>query len=90
MGSVVGYMLTWVTYGTWLQGDERGWVKDGKILEGSEGLLRKNIASMETQSVSLSKCQREDVRKAIDESAKGIGQEVLPQFFIRPDLVFTQ
>ena len=27
MSDMVGYMLTWTTYGTWLQGDERGWVK---------------------------------------------------------------
>jgi len=24
-----GYMLTWTTYGTWVQGDRRGFVKDG-------------------------------------------------------------
>jgi REP element-mobilizing transposase RayT len=23
----IGYFLTWVTYGTWLPGDERGWVE---------------------------------------------------------------
>ncbi len=23
----LGYFLTWVTYGTWLPGDERGWVE---------------------------------------------------------------
>jgi REP element-mobilizing transposase RayT len=26
-GDPVGYFLTWVTYGTWLPGDSRGWVK---------------------------------------------------------------
>ncbi len=26
---MIGYMLTWTTYGSWLQGDERGWRKDG-------------------------------------------------------------
>src|SRR5438477_7556467 len=24
----VGYFLTWTTYGTWLPGDDRGWVKE--------------------------------------------------------------
>lgn len=23
----IGYFLTWVTYGTWLPGDERGWIE---------------------------------------------------------------
>jgi hypothetical protein len=25
-------MLTWTTYGTWLRGDVRGWVDEGKVL----------------------------------------------------------
>jgi len=31
MSKLVGYMVTWTTYGSWLQGDKRGFVKDGKI-----------------------------------------------------------
>jgi REP element-mobilizing transposase RayT len=26
-GDPIGYLLTWVTYGTWLPGDPRGWVE---------------------------------------------------------------
>ena len=26
MGEPLAYFLTWTTYGTWLPGDERGWV----------------------------------------------------------------
>jgi REP element-mobilizing transposase RayT len=26
-GVPIGYFLTWVTYGTWLPGDERGWIE---------------------------------------------------------------
>ncbi len=26
-GEPLAYMLTWVTYGTWLPGDERGWIE---------------------------------------------------------------
>lgn len=26
-GDLIGYFFTWVTYGTWLPGDARGWVK---------------------------------------------------------------
>ena len=27
MDDPIGYFLTWVTYGTWLPGDSRGWVE---------------------------------------------------------------
>lgn len=27
LGDPIGYFLTWVTYGTWLPGDARGWVE---------------------------------------------------------------
>jgi REP element-mobilizing transposase RayT len=30
MPDPLGYLLTWTTYGTWLPGDGRGWVKRGK------------------------------------------------------------
>ena len=77
MGRVVGYMLTWTTYGTWLQGDERGWVKGGEILQGNEGILKQNLQRMKQEPVSLNKQQREVVRNSIIESAKRIGQDVL-------------
>jgi len=32
MEKIIGYMVTFTTYGTWLQGDKRGYVKDGKVL----------------------------------------------------------
>ncbi len=30
MSEVLGYLLSWTAYGTWLHGDERGWVESGK------------------------------------------------------------
>ena len=27
----LAYFLTWTTYGTWLPGDERGWIEAGKL-----------------------------------------------------------
>lgn len=27
MGDPIAYFITWVTYGTWLPGDQRGWVE---------------------------------------------------------------
>ena len=32
MGRTQAILLTWTTYGTWLRGDMRGWVDDGKVL----------------------------------------------------------
>jgi len=39
MPKTLGYMLTWTTYGSWLQGDERGYVKDGQTLRGDKELI---------------------------------------------------
>src|SRR5256885_1590364 len=33
MSDPIGYFLTWTTYGTWLPGDDRGWVKEGQGLQ---------------------------------------------------------
>ena len=32
MGRTLAIMLTMTTYGTWLRGDRRGWVDEGRIL----------------------------------------------------------
>ena len=32
MANTLGIMITMTTYGTWLRGDQRGWVDDGQIL----------------------------------------------------------
>jgi hypothetical protein len=32
MGNTLATMITMTTYGTWLRGDYRGWVDDGRIL----------------------------------------------------------
>ena len=41
MTKMVGFMATWTTYGTWLQGDKRGYVKKGITL-GSNAQLEKS------------------------------------------------
>lgn len=42
MKVMIGYMVTWTTYGTWLQGDKRGYVKNGKILARNDKLKSAN------------------------------------------------
>jgi len=69
-------MLTWTTYGSWLQGDERGYVRDGKILPGNKGLAQANTLSQVQGAVKLSKAQQQLVREAIVEEAALRGQRV--------------
>ena len=40
MGRMLGYMLSWTMYGTWLQGKEKGFVKDGVIRGGNIAIKR--------------------------------------------------
>ena len=56
-----GYMITWTTYGSWLQGDERGYVKNRNVLGKDEGLrkanverLRSAVEDLTSDSVSIS------------------------------------
>ena len=46
MGLLIGYMLTWTTYGSWLQGDKRGYVKNGEILGSNPELYKSNQDNM--------------------------------------------
>ena len=65
MATMLGYMLTWTTYGTWLQGDERGYVKDGVILPANEHLEEANRKQQVQDAVRLSDVQQQAVREAI-------------------------
>ncbi len=69
-------MLTWTTYGTWLQGDERGWVKDGERLGANAGLKRNNEDRMIQSAVRLNSEQKDIVRRCLLECADKVGQEV--------------
>ncbi len=77
MGKTLGYMVTFTTYGTWLQGDKRGFVKNGKILEVSKGLEQANKKRQSGKKVTLKKEQCEIVRSAILQEAERIGENVL-------------
>ena len=76
MGRMVGYMLTWSTYGSWLQGDEKGYVKRGKVLGGNRALENSNLASLVKEKVFLTDQQRKVVHDAILEEAARYGQPV--------------
>jgi REP element-mobilizing transposase RayT len=73
---LVGYMITWTTYGTWLQGDKRGYVKDGRILEGNQKLFELCKGLQKSQTVKLTKPEKEIVRQAISNESQRIRQKI--------------
>ena len=76
MAKTLGFMITWTTYGTWLQGDERGYVKKGLIHPGSKGLMQTNKQLQLQDAVRLSKVQQQVVRKAIIKEAALQGHHI--------------
>jgi REP element-mobilizing transposase RayT len=73
---MIGYMVTWTTYGTWLQGDQHGYVKNGIILPPNEGIRNANRNLQKFEEVRFSKTQRKIVENAILEEAQNIGQKI--------------
>ncbi len=65
MAKTLGYLITWTTYGTWLQGDERGYARKGKVYSGSEGLSASNRFTMSRDAVILKPPQRKMAHQAI-------------------------
>ena len=69
-------MLTWTTYSSWLQGDKRGWVKDGEIYRANKALFEANKNSQRQGAVILSKIHIEKVKDEIFESVKSLKQHI--------------
>ena len=72
----LGYMLTWTTYGSWLQGDERGYVKDGQTLGGDEELVDLCEKFQKGNTVRLRDNKKDIVRRAILDEAERIGRTI--------------
>jgi len=77
MARTLGYLLTWSTYGTWLQGDERGYVKDGEVLEENIAIKLDCRKKLKSAPVRLSRNERAVIREAILEASEKFGQEIL-------------
>jgi len=77
MAKTLGYMITFTTYGTWLQGDERGFVKDGITYAANQSLAQSNKQNLSKNPVKLSKNQRVIAAKAIYEKANRLNQKIL-------------
>ena len=76
MDRLLGYMLTWPTYGSWLQGDDRGFVKDGVFCDGDPRLHRANSKLLKKPAVKLSLKHRQIIHDEIYLTAEKIGQEI--------------
>jgi REP element-mobilizing transposase RayT len=69
-------MLTWTTYGTWLQGDKRQYVKNGKTLDPDPKLQKANQKQLKNHEVKLSQPQRKLINEAILAESEKLGQKV--------------
>lgn len=70
-------MITWTTYGAWLQGREEGFVKDGKVRGENVALKRDCEVKVKGSPVRLRGKEKEIVRQAIVEAAKRFKQKIL-------------
>ena len=77
MRETLGYMITFTTYGTWLQGDKRGYVKNATIYPSNENLMRANKENQSGRTIRLSADQREIARKAVLAEAASQQQRIL-------------
>lgn len=65
----LAYLLTWTTYGSWLHGDERGWVQSGQPgIQAPDSERRANVCVRMTEhAVILNDSQRLLMEKTIRE-----------------------
>ena len=70
-------MITWTTYGTWLQGRKQGFVKDGQTRGENIAIKRDCENKLESKPVRLRYRERNTVREAIEEASKCFGQKIL-------------
>jgi REP element-mobilizing transposase RayT len=76
MARMIGFMATWTTYGTWLQGDKKGYVKNGSILDANPALEQSNKEQLKHDKIKIPKALRTIVKNAILKEAEEIDQKV--------------
>lgn len=69
-------MITWTTYGTWLQGSEKGFVKDSEVRRENIAIKKDCENKLEGKPVRLGHSEKSVVREAILEAAKRFQQEI--------------
>ncbi len=71
MPDALAYFLTWTTYGTWLPGDERGWVLEGKGFQLPDPVRKEHAADLMTEEPCyLDPGQRALVHKTIEDHCR--------------------
>ena len=70
-------MVTWTTYGTWLQGNAKGFVTNGEVRGENIALKKSNVKNLTRAAVRLGRREKEIVRNSIIEAAKRFNQKIL-------------
>ncbi len=77
MPEPLAYFLTWPTYGTWLPGDERGWIQCGHGWQLPDPIRKLEAEAKMTEDASrLDRKHREVVERQIAETSKVRGWEL--------------
>jgi REP element-mobilizing transposase RayT len=76
MARMIAFMATWTTYGTWLQGSKKGYVKNGITYDANPELEKSNEASLKHDKITIPKGLRSIVKNVIIKEAEEIGQKV--------------
>jgi len=77
MAKTVGYMITWTTYGTWLQGRKQGFVKNGDVRGENVAIKKDCEKKLDDKPVRLGCKEKDVVRDAILEASKRFKQRIL-------------
>ncbi len=70
-------MITWTTYGSWLPGDKRGYVDNGKILLGDTKVLQRNRKRQKAPVVKLNNQEKQIVKQTILAEAAKITHKIV-------------
>ena len=76
MAKTAGYMVTWTTYGSWLQGDKRRYVRDGRVLDGDEQIYSLCKKLQKWPAVKLTSKEKPVVHQTIITEAERTDQQV--------------
>ena len=81
MAEILAYFLTWTTYGTWLPGDQRGWVNrhrdHGEVVEPPSAPLEAHARNiLQGPPVMLDERMRRAVSVAIQDRCDALGWAV--------------
>src|SRR5207302_9184893 len=49
----LAYLITWTTYGTWLPGDERGWIQTGKGVQPPDSRRQEEAIALMTEDACV-------------------------------------